>query len=304
MRRDVPVLVGAGGTDKTFAWIARSADGWITTPRDDDVVARVARLHEIWHSAGREGAPRVVALDTRPDPDRLAQWADGGVTDVVYGLPDRDASDIDGLPRPVARQARDARAGRMTAFVPATRRRLNARQAETVQRVTDAARAELRAVGFDTLTVRSVASRAQVAPATAYTYFSSKNHLVVELFWRRINERTGHGTALPNAVDRVVAVFDDLAQFLAAEPELAAAATVALLGTDPDVKQLRRLIGVEINNRIAAALDDEGAPELLDALSLAWSGAMLQAGMGYSDYAQMGVRLAAATRLIMRNQRA
>ena len=94
VRRDVPVLVGAGGTDKTFAWIARSADGWITTPRDDDVVARVARLHEIWHSAGREGAPRVVALDTRPDPDRLAQWADGGVTDVVYGLPDRDASDI------------------------------------------------------------------------------------------------------------------------------------------------------------------------------------------------------------------
>ena len=98
-------------------------------------------------------------------------------------------------------------------------------------------------------------------------------------------------------------MFEDLAQFLAAEPELAAAATVALLGTDPDVKQLRRLIGVEINNRIAAALDDE-APEVLDALSLAWSGAMLQAGMGYSDYAQMGVRLAAATRLIMRNQRA
>ena len=191
----------------------------------------------------------------------------------------------------------------MTAFVPATRRRLNARQAETVQRVTDAARAELRAVGFDTLTVRSVASRAQVAPATAYTYFSSKNHLVVELFWRRINERAGHGTALPNAVDRVVAVFDDLAQFLAAEPELAAAATVALLGTDPDVKQLRRLIGIEINNRIAAALDDE-APGLLDALSLAWSGAMLQAGMGYSDYARMGVRLAAATRLIMEDHRA
>jgi probable F420-dependent oxidoreductase len=94
VRRDVPVLVGAGGTDKTFAWIARSADGWITTPRDDDVVARVARLHEIWHSAGRKGAPRVVALDTRPDPGRLAQWAGGGVTDVVYGLPDRDASDI------------------------------------------------------------------------------------------------------------------------------------------------------------------------------------------------------------------
>ena len=77
VRADVPVLVGAGGTDKTFAWIARSADGWITTPRDEDVVARVARLHELWDEAGRDGAPRVVALDTRPDLDRLEQWADG-----------------------------------------------------------------------------------------------------------------------------------------------------------------------------------------------------------------------------------
>src|SRR3954463_11824886 len=61
-RGTVPVLVGAGGTDKTFAWIARSADGWIPTPQDDEVVGRVARLREIWTEAGREGSPRVVAL--------------------------------------------------------------------------------------------------------------------------------------------------------------------------------------------------------------------------------------------------
>ncbi len=28
----IPVLVGAAGTEKNFKWIARSADGWITTP--------------------------------------------------------------------------------------------------------------------------------------------------------------------------------------------------------------------------------------------------------------------------------
>lgn len=182
---------------------------------------------------------------------------------------------------------------------PATRRRLNARQANTVRRVTDAACAELREVGFGELTVRSVAGRAQVAPATAYTYFSSKNHLVVEIFWRRINERGQHETSLPRALDRVIAVFDDLAQFLAAEPELAAAATVALLGTDPDVKQLRLLIGTEITRRLAEALGDEASDDLLDTLSLAWSGAMLQAGMGHSDYTRMGERLAVATRQIM-----
>ena len=29
--------------------------------------------------------------------------------------------------------------------------------------------------------------RAGVAPATAYTYFSSKSHLVAEVFWRRLS---------------------------------------------------------------------------------------------------------------------
>jgi probable F420-dependent oxidoreductase len=96
VRGDVPLLVGAAGTDKTFEWISRTANGWITTPRDDDIVEKVARLHEIWTAAGREGLPRVVALDGKPDADRLATWSGGGVTDVVYGLPERSEAEIDG----------------------------------------------------------------------------------------------------------------------------------------------------------------------------------------------------------------
>jgi AcrR family transcriptional regulator len=184
-------------------------------------------------------------------------------------------------------------------LVTATRRHLNARQAETVQKIIEAAREELREVGFETLTIRSVAGRASVAPATAYTYFSSKNHLVVEIFWRLINERGRQEADLPTARERVCAVFTDLAQLLAGEPELGAATTVALLGSDPDVRQLRYLIGVEINNRIADAIGPKPNAQLLDALSVAWSGAMLQAGMGHSDYKQMGKRLVAATKLLM-----
>jgi probable F420-dependent oxidoreductase len=95
VRGNVPVLIGAGGTDKTFAWIAQHADGWITTPRDDDVVDGAARLAAAWSAAGRAGAPRIVALDIKPDTDRLARWRDAGVNDVVYGLPDRDADAIE-----------------------------------------------------------------------------------------------------------------------------------------------------------------------------------------------------------------
>lgn len=185
----------------------------------------------------------------------------------------------------------------------ATRRHLNARQAETAQRVIDAACAELREVGFDELTVRSVAGRANVAPATAYTYFSSKHHLVVEVFWRSIHERAHPASPAAPTVDRVAAVFVDLARFLADNPELGRAATCALLRDEPDVKQLRELIGSEINARIVEAAGPQVEPEVMDALAMAWSGAMLQAGMGHSNYTQMGERLVAVARLLLGDAR-
>ena len=53
--------------------------------------------------------------------------------------------------------------------------------------LTEAAVAELIETGYAALTVRNVARRAGVAPATAYTYFASKEHLVAEVFWRRFS---------------------------------------------------------------------------------------------------------------------
>jgi len=184
-------------------------------------------------------------------------------------------------------------------FTQATRRELNPRQAETVDKVVAAARLELLEVGFDGLTVRSVAQRAGVAPATAYTYFASKNHLVAEIFWRRLAERPRLEETLTSPLGRVVGVFDDLADFLHHDQELAAATTSALLGTDPDVRQLRLMIGNEINARIAQALGDSASPAVLDALTLAWSGAMLQAGMGHAEYAKLGERLAGVAKLVL-----
>jgi probable F420-dependent oxidoreductase len=85
----VPILLGAGGTEKTFAWIARSADGWLTTPGETDLDAKLALLTEAWRSAGRTGEPQVTVLAGRPDPEVLAHWAEIGVTDVAFGMPDR-----------------------------------------------------------------------------------------------------------------------------------------------------------------------------------------------------------------------
>ncbi len=90
----VPVIVGAGGTEKTFAWIARSGDGWLTTPGETELEAKVAALRTAWREAGRDGEPLVHVLSGRPDPDMLAHWQRIGVTDVAFGLPDKTADEV------------------------------------------------------------------------------------------------------------------------------------------------------------------------------------------------------------------
>jgi probable F420-dependent oxidoreductase len=90
----IPIIIGAGGTPKTFAWIARSADGWLTTPGEPDLEAKVAQLREAWQESGREGLPQVRVLAGKPDPDLLADWAAVGVTDVAFGMPDRAPDEV------------------------------------------------------------------------------------------------------------------------------------------------------------------------------------------------------------------
>ena len=58
----------------------------------------------------------------------------------------------------------------------------NRRQEETFRKVLTAGVEMLRESSYADLTVRAVAARAKVAPATAYTYFSSKNHLIAEVY--------------------------------------------------------------------------------------------------------------------------
>ncbi|MGW0809843.1 TetR/AcrR family transcriptional regulator [Nonomuraea sp. NPDC002799] len=192
------------------------------------------------------------------------------------------------------------------AMMESTRRRLSDRQADTVRRLTDAAVAEVRATGFDRCTVRNVARRAGVAPATAYTYFTSKNHLITEVFWRRLSALPPIQHASERPRERVIAVLREIALLVSDEPELAAACTTALLGTDPDVQELRLRIGRTIRSRLLTALNPgtAGRPtpseaRVLNALEFAYAGALVHAGMGYSSYAEMADRLAEVAELLL-----
>ena len=90
----VPVLVGAGGTEKTFAWVAAHADGWITTPYETDISDQMLLLQKAWAEAGRAGQPEVVALGQKPRPERLEELEALGVTECAFGVPDASESEV------------------------------------------------------------------------------------------------------------------------------------------------------------------------------------------------------------------
>ena len=186
----------------------------------------------------------------------------------------------------------------------APRQHMRPQQVDTIQNLLDAAVELVADTGYEGLTIRRVAQQAGVAPATAYTYFSSKDHLLAEIFWRRLQ-------ALPRAAidgrkstaDRVGSATRDLALVVADEPALAAAVTTALLAHDPDVKRLRDQMGAVFVERLQEALGRDTTPELVSSLSFVLTGAMLMAGMGNLEYAELPERIASAAALMTGGKR-
>ncbi|MBV8930882.1 MAG: TetR family transcriptional regulator [Mycobacteriaceae bacterium] len=182
-----------------------------------------------------------------------------------------------------------------------TRRRLTPKQADTIARLGAAALAVLRREGFSGLTIRMVAAEAGVGAATAYTYFSSKEHLITEVFWRRLASAPAPAADVADPATRAVAVLRDIALLVADEPELGVALTAALLGRNPDVEHLQTRIATEIRERLSAALGSAAHPDVVDALMMLWAGALVYTGMGYASFTEMADRLDKSARLILAN---
>ncbi|MBF6469333.1 TetR family transcriptional regulator [Nocardia beijingensis] len=185
-------------------------------------------------------------------------------------------------------------------ILEATRRRLSGKQADTVDKLTRAAVEVLAREGFAGMTIRMVAAAAGVGTATAYTYFSSKEHLVAEIFWRRLVGSPSPVSEDPDPTVRVVAELRNIAMLVADEQELSGAVTSALLGRDPDVEHLRGRIGAEIRKRIIRALGPDPDPDVVESLELLYAGALVRAGMGYGSYSEIADRIEASALLILR----
>ncbi|BBX20183.1 TetR family transcriptional regulator [Mycolicibacterium duvalii] len=180
----------------------------------------------------------------------------------------------------------------------------NRRQEETFRKVLAAGQEMLRETSYADLTVRAVAARAKVAPATAYTYFSSKNHLIAEIYLSLVQQVAYYTDVNDSTVDRVEKTLRSMALTVADEPEVAAACTTALLsGNDAAVRAVRDRIGGEIHRRIRAAVGPDADPRTLAALEMTFFGALVNAGSGVYTYHQIADRLSYVVGLIVGDDR-
>lgn len=176
----------------------------------------------------------------------------------------------------------------------------NRRQEETFRKVLTAGMEMLRESSYADLTVRAVAARAKVAPATAYTYFSSKNHLIAEIYLDLMSQVPYYTDVNEPMPIRVEKALRNLTLVVADEPEVAAACTTALLtGSDPTVRRVRDRIGLEIHRRIKSAAGPDTDPRVVSALEMTYFGALVNAGSGAFTYHQIADRLSYVVGLIL-----
>jgi AcrR family transcriptional regulator len=179
----------------------------------------------------------------------------------------------------------------------------NRRQEETFRKVLHAGVEMLRESSYADLTVRAVAARAKVAPATAYTYFSSKNHLIAEVYLDLVRQVPYFTDVNDTRLHRVQQSLRNLALVIADEPEFAAACTTAVLSNDAGVHKVRDRIGAEIHKRIKSALGPEADPQLVSALEMTYYGALVHAGSGTLSYREVADRMGYVAGLILGENR-
>lgn len=176
-------------------------------------------------------------------------------------------------------------------------RRSDRRPGQTIRKVLDAGLAELRDSSYANLTMRAVAGRAGVSPASAYTYFPSKSALVAAVYLRFLRELPLHTDVNETTKIRVSATLRDMAVAVSDEPELTIACGTALMADDPAVSPLREEIGEEVARRIAAALGPGWPRAVKSTLQVTFAGALMTAR--FVSYEEIAGQLDDAVNLIL-----
>lgn len=144
----------------------------------------------------------------------------------------------------------------MTPAAEVVIRPLSPTQAATRRRLLDAARELATEGGYEAVGMRQVAAHAGVSAPTAYLYFSSKDHLLVDVLVDLVGHTTETLSTRPRRgrapVDRAVATLRRAVQNVERAPNLYVAMTRAYISGSPEVAHAR--VALESSTRSWADL--------------------------------------------------
>ena len=183
---------------------------------------------------------------------------------------------------------------------------LSPEQQERRRRLIDAA-FELGAEGgYEAVQMRSVSETANVAMATIYRYFSSKDHLLAAAMMEWTDRLRGRVAQSPprgdTAADQMVDVLNRACRAMERQPKLSEALVRALSSADVGVRES----GAEVSRHIAEMGNDilEGLPadvraDILSVLGHVWYSTLVSWANGRRDFSSVMVELERASRVLI-----
>lgn len=183
---------------------------------------------------------------------------------------------------------------------------LSPEQQERRRRLIDAA-FELGAEGgYEAVQMRSVSETANVAMATIYRYFSSKDHLLSAAMteWtgrlrNRVEQSPARGVT---AADQMVDVLQRACKAMERQPKLAEAFVRALSSPDAGVRESGAEVGrliAEMGNDILGGLTPEVRADILAVLSHVWYATLVGWANGRRDFPSVMAELERACRVLI-----
>jgi AcrR family transcriptional regulator len=183
---------------------------------------------------------------------------------------------------------------------------LTAEQQERRRRLIDAA-FELGAEGgYDAVQMRDVAATANVALATIYRNFSSKDHLLAAAMteWTgRLRDRVAHSPPRGDtATEQMIDVLRRACGAMQRQPKLSMALVRALSSSDVGVRESAgdvRLSIASMGEPILSHLDPEVREDILAVLGHVWYSALVTWANGRADFDHVTTQLEKACRVLI-----
>lgn len=175
------------------------------------------------------------------------------------------------------------------------------------RRLLDAATSLAREGGYDSVQMRDVAARAEVALGTLYRHYSSKDQLLLAALAAQADElRRWQGDHPPKAehpADRVAEALRRGCRAITREPRVTGAMVTALASPDPDAAATKQEVYDALTAIIAGALDGHDVDQLdqvVRVLGHVWFSTLAFWVGGLLTLPAMTAELEATARLLLR----